>query len=232
MGNPKLSIINYQSKSARKFFGNWKLKFGYSVKAEPGFTLIELMVAVSIFAIVMVIGAGALLSLVQANERAQAINSVINNLNAAIEDMTRAIRVGTTYHCEPASDPVPSAASLASPLDCYQNGGTLLAFEPSTGNPNDPNDQTVYRLEGTQIQRSLCSGVNQTCDNGTKNGAWMAMTAPEVTITRLRFYVVGSTRGDAIQPRVLMSIQGTAQVPGGTVSFFVQSGVVQRLLDI
>ncbi|MBX9765465.1 type II secretion system GspH family protein, partial [Patescibacteria group bacterium] len=56
--------------------------FRSAAEAKPrrGFTLVELMVAVSIFAIVMMIGVGALLSLVQTNRRAQAINSVMNNL--------------------------------------------------------------------------------------------------------------------------------------------------------
>ncbi|MBI3573842.1 type II secretion system protein [Candidatus Kaiserbacteria bacterium] len=99
---------------------------------KRGFTLIEMMVAMSIFAIVMLVGVGALLSLVQANTRAQAINSVINNLNAAIENMSRTIRVGTVYHCETSPTP-PSAATLATPQDCAAGGGVLFAFESSSG---------------------------------------------------------------------------------------------------
>ncbi len=185
-----------------------------------GFTLIEMMVAVSLFAIVMLIGVGALLSLTQANERAQAINSVMNNLNAALEDMSRSIRVGTTYHCETSSNPPPPSV-LAVPQDCASGGGVLLAFEPAGGDPANPNDQTVYRLNGTQLERSLDSGVT-----------WVAMTAPEVSIDHFSFYVTGSTRGDGTQPRVLMSIQGSAAVPGGKTTFTVQASVVQRLLDI
>ena len=187
-----------------------------------GFTLIEMMVAVSIFAVVMLIGTGALLSLVQANERAQAINSVMNNLNAALEDMSRTIRVGTTYHCETSVNP-PPPATLAVPKDCASGGGVLLAFETAGGDPANPNDQVVYRLNGTQLERSLQAGTN---------GTFVAMTAPEVTINKFSFYVVGSTRGDAIQPRVLMNIQGSANVPGGVTNFTVQASVVQRLLDI
>ena len=197
-------------------------KKGTAQNALRAFTLIELMVSVSLFAIVMLVGASALLSLVQANERAQAINSVINNLNAAVEDMTRAIRVGTTYHCESSGTP-PSPAVIATPQDCANAGGLLLAFESSTGDPNNPNDQVVYRLNGTQLERSLQSGAN---------GTFVAMTAPEVTITHFAFYVIGSSRSDHVQPRVLITIQGQATVPGGTVNFTVQSGVVQRLLDI
>ena len=186
------------------------------------FTLIELMVSVTLFTVVMMVGVSALLSLVQANERAQAINSVINNLSAAVEDMSRAIRVGTNYYCGASATP-PSPAILATTQDCATSGGLLLAFESSTGDPNNPNDQVVYRLNGTQLERSLQSGAN---------GTFVAMTAPEVDITHFSFYVIGSSRSDKIQPRVLMIIQGSAAVPGGAVTFTVQSGVVQRLLDI
>ncbi len=192
------------------------------VKARRAFTLIEMMVAVSIFAIVMLVGVGALLSLIQANARAQAINSVMNNLNAALESMSRTIRVGTTYHCE--TSPVPPPPSvLAMAKDCAGGGGVLLAFEGSNGNPNDANDQVVYRLNGKQLERSLLAGVN---------GSFVALTAPEVSIDQFNFYVVGSAPGDGVQPRVLVRIQGSAQVPGGKTTFTVQASVVERLLDI
>lgn len=185
-----------------------------------GFTLIEMMVSVSLFAIVMLVGVGALLSLSAANERAEAINSVMNNLDAAVEDMSRSIRVGTAYHCETSANPPPPVV-LAAPKDCASGGGILLAFVPAGGDPTNQNALTVYRLNGTQLERSLDSGVT-----------WVALTAPEISINRFSFYVIGSAKGSGIQPRVLMNIQGSAVVPGGTTTFTVQSSVVQRLLNI
>lgn len=191
-----------------------------------GFTLIEMMVAVSIFSMVMMIGVGALLSLVATNQRAQAINSVMNNLNAALENMSRSIRVGTLYHCVTSAatpPPAPPASEVSNPLDCASGGGKLLAFESSQGDPNDSADQVVYRLNGKQIERSLKAGAN---------GSWVAITAPEVSVDTFDFYVIGSTQGDNLQPRVLMRIKGSAKVPGGTTTFTVQASVVQRVLDI
>ena len=186
-----------------------------------------MMVAVSIFAIVMMIGVGALLSLIETNKRAQAINSVMNNVNAAVENMTRSIRVGFTYHCEISPSPQ-SPAILATPQDCASGGGKLLAFESSDGDVTDEGDQVVYRLNGTYIERNLRSGAN---------GYWVAITAPEVTITDFQFYVTGSSPltgvpSDYIQPRVLMILRGVATLPKGNTEFTVQSTVTQRLLDI
>jgi len=192
------------------------------MKPIRAFTLIEMMVAVAIFAMVMMVGVGALLSLVQINKRAQAINSVMNNLNSAVESMSRTIRVGTSYHCETSEQP-PSEAELADPNDCEEGGGLLLGFESSNGDPEDTGDQVVYRLHGTQLEQSFESGASN---------SWVALTAPEVSISSFTFYVIGSERGDGLQPRVLMRIRGSADVPGGTTNFTIQASVVQRLIDI
>jgi prepilin-type N-terminal cleavage/methylation domain-containing protein len=197
-------------------------------KRINAFTLIEMMVAVSLFAIVMMVGVGALLSLVEANKRAQALNSVINNINIAVESMARSIRVGTNYHCETDADSVPPPETLAATSDCELGNGVLLAFESADGDPTDPDDQVVYRYvvvgdSEKRIERSLEGGAN---------GTWVALTAPEVVIEEFELFVAGTTVGDGNQPRVLMSIKASAVVPGGTTEFTVQSSVVQRLLDI
>ena len=203
---PGLSLLNMWFPSRKAI----------NVKAQRAFTLIEMMVAVSIFAVVMLVGVGSLLALVQTNRRAQAINSVMNNLNAAVESMARTMRVGTTYHCELTN----SQPGDFNPKDCPgtsgQPGGLLLAFRSAS------EDKTIiYRKNGTQLERSLDAGAH-----------WVALTAPDVSIDSFNFYVVGAPAGDGIQPRILMRIKGSAQVPGGLTTFTVQSSVVQRLLDI
>ncbi len=194
----------------------------HRMKPRAGFTLIEMMVAVTLFSVVMLIGVGALLSLIDANRRAQAINSVVNNMNAALEGMSRSIRVGTTYHCR-ISSAAPFPGQLSTPQDCPVGGGQLFAFEAANGETADVNDQIVYRINGTQLERSVQAGIN---------GSWVALTAPEVSIDSFEFFVVGAVKGDSIQPRVLMKIQGSAPVPGGTTNFSVQASVTQRIIDI
>jgi prepilin-type N-terminal cleavage/methylation domain-containing protein len=62
-----------------------------------GFTLIELMVAVGLFAIIMILAAGAYLIIIGINNRVQSMTAGINNLSFALETMTRDIRTGTGY---------------------------------------------------------------------------------------------------------------------------------------
>lgn len=62
-----------------------------------GFTLIEIMVAVSIFVIVAFIVSSTLLSLIAASRRADKLRSIIDNVNFAMESMTQGIKFGRGY---------------------------------------------------------------------------------------------------------------------------------------
>ncbi len=186
----------------------------YQVKS-CGFTLIELLVSVAIFSVVKLIAVGSLLTMVEASRKAQAMKSVINNLNFAMESMSRTIRVGTVYHCG-------VAGSAGTPQDCAQ-GSSYLAFEASDGDPDTLSDQVIYRLINSRIERSLDGG-----------GTFVPITASEVIVENLMFYVVGSEPSpDTVQPKVVMIVQGHANVTERSRSEFnIQTTIAQRLPDI
>jgi len=64
-----------------------------------GFTLVEMMVAVSIFVIVAFIVTSAFLVLADANRKAQNIRLVMDNLNFAIDAMALKMREGSNFSC-------------------------------------------------------------------------------------------------------------------------------------
>jgi len=78
----------FRKKEVRRSFFTTK-------KTTTGFTLVELMVSVALFSIVVAISMTAILSVVDANKKAQSMKSVMNNLNFALETMTRSIKTGT-----------------------------------------------------------------------------------------------------------------------------------------
>ncbi len=175
------------------------------------------MVAVALFSVVMLVSIGALLSLADANRKAQALQSVMNNLNTAIDGMVRSIRMGSTYHCG-------NTGTYETARSC-QNGDTLIAFENFYGDPNVATDQWVYWYDPTakRMYKSQNAGATQ-----------FALTAQEVQIDDVKFFVVGAENSDIIQPKVVIVLRGTA---GGTnvktkTSFSVQSTAVQRAIDI
>lgn len=190
----------------------------YTPQRAPhrGFSLVELIVAIGIFSIVMSIAVGSVLTIVDANRRAQNQQTVINNLNFALDSLARDVRVGTNYHC--------GSGSYASTADCSSD--STFAFEKYGGNPNDNNDQVVYRLYNNHIERSENSGAS-----------WIPVTADEIIIEGLTFAVEGSELGsiDQTQPKVTVLVWGYAQT--GTAgkqktTFNLQTSVSQRLLDL
>jgi prepilin-type N-terminal cleavage/methylation domain-containing protein len=67
------------------------------ISHSHGFSLIEILISLAIFALVVTAGAAAILSSISANQKAQSLNSVITNVNLALESMAREIRLGSNY---------------------------------------------------------------------------------------------------------------------------------------
>ena len=97
----KNSQLTGKDFSRKLFAGLVPLEVGFRRKPRllTGFTLVELMVSVSIFAIVMFISLGSILSILDANQKSKTLRSVMDNLNSAMESMTRTVRFGINYHC-------------------------------------------------------------------------------------------------------------------------------------
>ncbi len=177
-------------------------------KNSKGFTLIEMMTAVSLFLVVMTISAGAILGIFDANRKSQSAKTVMDNLNFAVETMSREIRFGTNYHCG-------STGNSAAPQNCA-SGDSAISFLSSEG------VLTSYRLSGSSIEKSIDDG----------NG-YLTVTAPEISITSLAFYVVGATPApDTLQPKVLIKITGNAGTKVNTrTAFTLETLASQRIID-
>jgi len=191
---------------------------------EAGFTLIEMIVAAALFAVVMLVSTTALLALVGANRKAQSLQTVMNNLNVALDGMVRAMRMGSEYYCSTSS----SGSNFTETRDCEE--GLLFAFRPF--NADSPDDRWVYWYkEDNGVGRIYKSETGDTDDG-------IAITAPTIDIASLKFYVVGTDSGDddedRIQPKVVIAIRGVA---GGDnvktrTEFSMQATAVQRVLDL
>ena len=103
-----------------------------------GFTLIEMIVSVAIFATVVLVAVGALLSIIDVNRKANELRVVMENLNFAIESIARDVRTGTDYGC----------TLVAGNCD----GGDRLYFIDQTEN------NVQYALTSGAITRRVGSG--------------------------------------------------------------------------
>ncbi len=188
-----------------------------------GFTLVEILVAVALFSVVMTVSVAALLSLVTANRKTQALQSVMSNLNTSLDSIVRATRTGSAYHC--------GSGDIQTTRSC-PGGDTLFAFRPYCNGPScDPTDRWEYQYDAS---RTICGADICKTEYGDSTVGPYAITAPEVTIEHLRFYVIGTDKNDSIQPKVLIELKGTA---GGTSlrtrsDFTIQAVAAQRILDL
>jgi prepilin-type N-terminal cleavage/methylation domain-containing protein len=208
---------------------------------KRGFTLIEMLVSVALFSVVMVMALGALLSLSTADRKAEALKSAVDNLNFALDSMSRSIRTGSGYKC-----------GSINGGDCVNPGNNYFYFTANNGVP------TAYRLESpsvdslTNVQTScgqtasvapMCGQTTATAgclERSINGGSWAAITAPNVVIQDFSagngypFHVIGSAAGSADnrQPIVIMTISGYTQVSTSQQGcFHVQSSVTQRIYD-
>jgi len=190
----------------------------YSISHTPfqrGFTLIEILIAFAIFAIIMVMAVGSFISLLEANYKAQALKTVVNNLHFALENMSRNIRTGSTYHCG-------SGGDLSAPRDCADTPESTFVFVARDGS------RVAYRRNGNTnaIERSIASSP------------YTPLTASDVQVETLHFYVDGADPSNEPgsneeQPRVLIVAKGWMKGKSKVVSRFdIQTLVSQRLLDI
>lgn len=179
-----------------------------------GFTLIEMLVSVAIFSIVMVMALGALLALSDANRQAQLLSIATSNFNSSLDSMTRAVRTGTVFHC--------GSGTLTVPADCTLLPSSQFSFLSADGL------QTVYKLGTTECS----NGVG--CILRSQNGGatYSSITSTDIIVTKLTFYVKGSSTSDQVQPRVVVLASGYTTIKAGQkTEFNVQTSLTQRVYD-
>jgi len=200
-----------------------------------GFTLIEMMVSVALFLVVILIAVGSLVGMVDADRKAQSIQSVVDNLDFALDDISRTVRTGTVFHCvDGGTNPsAETAASMATVGNCSSSGSLYMAVEGSAGSRVNVNDQIVYWFApqatcgagfvGGCIERSINSG-----------GIFLPLTSPNVSIDASHFYVIGASAGpiDHMQPKATMVLTAHILLSDGTqTTLHLQTTLTQRSYD-
>lgn len=178
--------------------------------ASRGFTLVEMTVALGLFTIIMFIATNSFLSIVNADRKSRATRIAADNLNIAIEDMTRRIKTGSSYYCGTGGD------ALNAVNDCPGGGQSTIFF----------NDQ-----DGTRVKYTLDGGAHAIM-RSVGSEPMIRTTSPEVSVTSLNFIVSGSAVApDAVQPIVVIGIEGSLGSGVASTTFRIQSTVTQRVYD-
>jgi prepilin-type N-terminal cleavage/methylation domain-containing protein len=98
-------------------------------KRARGYTLIELIVSVGLFALVMMLVSGAYLMMINVTRQAQGLATGIDNLSFTLETMTRTIRTGTNYSCNSGGD----CSSGGTTFSVTNSSGTTMVYTLSNG---------------------------------------------------------------------------------------------------
>jgi len=207
--------------------------------SKRGFFIAELIVAIFIFGIVMTVSIGALVTALDSNKKTQSLKSVLNNLNVVLDTMSKTLTVGTNYYCG-AVLPLPLPFDLNQ--DCpdgsnEDNGNSLhFSFNEDLGNNGEADDAITYMFVPGALGASGYIARTIHSDIGVTEP--IRMTAPEVNITDMKFFVTGTTPTSSSnpnfeQPKVLIVVKGLS--PSGPralpTEFMVQTLVSQRVPD-
>ncbi|MDP9249380.1 MAG: prepilin-type N-terminal cleavage/methylation domain-containing protein [bacterium] len=194
-----------------------------------GYTIIETMIAVSLFVIIVLTGTNALLNANLVHQKSQDSRTILDSIGFAMNELSRNLRTAYTYHCFVSADEIlPTPLSgLNYPQSCEQGEG--ISFETDSGDPNDFNDQEIYFLSEGGLWKLV----------GPYGGAPVpTRLTPEDVILDMDtsgFSVFGAEApggGDQEQPLVTIRLSGEIKFRDVATSFSLQTSVSQRIIDI
>lgn len=169
-------------------------------RSPKGFTLIEMMVAVSIFVMVAFIVSVVFISMINAYQKAQNMKRIMENLDFALNTMAMDIREGVRYRV---------------PLPINQVNGIDLCLNQQAGNCSKA---VSYFLDGNgRLMRSI---------NGVEVNS---LTSSEIKINKLLFTQIGSpSQGTALIRVQIGGTAGVGGKQALQANFDIQTTLAQR----
>lgn len=197
-----------------------------SKRCAGGFTLVEMVISVGIFAMVMVTALAIIMSFINDNKKSQAINAVVTNLNFALDSMVRDIKTGYKYDDGLVSDE--NEITLISTLYNQTTDEKRVTYALQAENGSSPGG----------ILKTSCD-VNEDHVVDEFSCITSLITSPEINVTELKFYTDKGVPSSS-QPNVFITIKGESaqkdasggDFTGGAANFTIQTLVTQRVLNI
>ena len=174
---------------------------------KKGFTLVELMVTVSLFAIIITIAVGGFTNAIRTQRQVSSLISAQSNVSLVLEQMARQFRTGYLFCTLPGAAGVgngPAVSGLdpngaSGDCDCQLSDSPPAPVGSWTCDPF-----AFYDAEGNEIIYKLNKGVIMEGVNSTSS--LQPVTSDAVSVKYLNFEVYGQTEGDNWPPRVTISI--------------------------
>ena len=165
---------------------------------QSGFTLIEMLVSVSIFVVVALIVSIVFVSLAQANRRARNIKLLVDNVNFAMDTMVLDLKSSTSFHCAVGPD----------------DNCTSLDYTPLVGGSGN-----FHFVQDSAGQGSINQSVGSLVDR--------PLTSPQINIKDLYFKLI-NVGGENKQQGVYVYVQAFAVERNTKVDFSLQTFISAR----
>jgi len=182
---------------------------------NKGFSLIEVLVSVSIFGIIIAGPTGLFVLSLRNQNMSLALGETIDNTSHAVEYMSRALRMARKDRI----------GSCITQNYNYENPGadsSKIRFLSYQGYCQE------FSLSGNQImQRKSSDGTSANFGSGAY------LTSDDLSINNFQFLIVGGGQNDNLQPRITIVFNIAKTSAGiGLPSINVQTTVSQRNLDV
>lgn len=217
-----------------------RFEFKQTTNKQKGFTLIEMIVSLAIFAVVVTTAVGALLAIVSTNRQLQGEQSIMTNLTFALDSMTREMRTGFSYYCD----------SESSDIGIFSDSGTAHGSLGTYSSVQDCGSGSVddfrgvsfveggHSITGSGAERILYFFDKANNDLRRKVGddKSQSIVSSELKIIEAQFIVTGSDQlsdtNDVKQPTITVKLAAQDKNDTSGKIYQVQTTVTQRVLDI
>ena len=246
-------VTSYKLKVSRKSKSHSLATWHLPLATRSGFTLVEMMVSIAIFMVVAVVAVTALLKIVDANRKSETLQDAVNNINYAMDAITREIRVGSNYYftngyyqengLETNPESKKDSEDTCSDGACTLTGGLddsdCITFLSSNTDPadntkyltysycfaknQDNKTWTIYKAQ--QVYYNDCILYTGSSCNHTVNYA--PIIDPDIVITA---YTIKVHEGDSnTQPSVFIYVRGYTGTDANTQTYFdIQTTISKR----
>lgn len=183
-------------------------QFNNLTMKNNGLTLIEMLVAVTVFAIIVGAISGLFISGVRAQRRVLATQEILDQTSYVMEYIGRALRMAK-------KDLTGDCISAELNYEKTGSGDGGIRFK------NYKDTCQEFYLKGTQLMEE-------------KNGNLLPLTSDNLRVVYFNIDLSGQSQADDLQPRVTiyLEIESERQVPGSPPEIRIQTSISQRSLDI
>jgi prepilin-type N-terminal cleavage/methylation domain-containing protein len=183
---------------------------------KKGFTLVEVLVAMGIFAIVVAIATGGFVSSLRTQRQVASLISAQSNASLVLEQIAREVRTGFLFchdadnntglnsNCNNPPYSVDSSAEGCTSIDSdyYNYSGALDALGNGDLPMWDCPSLDYTNAQGQEVNYSLQNGALVESNSSVSTSTFVSITGDSVRVTNLHFIIFGNMEGDAWTPRV------------------------------